>query len=97
VLAFRKNEIAFSQGDVAAKVFYIQKGKVKVVVLSEQGKEAVVGIFEPRQFFARGSLRLRSGGRTACWKKSARPGAGVINSAHSMCRADAQVIFDSDI
>jgi CRP/FNR family cyclic AMP-dependent transcriptional regulator len=56
VLAFRKNEIAFSQGDVAAKVFYIQKGKVKVVVLSEQGKEAVVGIFEPGQFFGEGCL-----------------------------------------
>jgi CRP-like cAMP-binding protein len=56
VLAFRKNEIVFSQGDVADKVFYIQKGRVKVVVLSEQGKEAVVGIFEPGQFFGEGCL-----------------------------------------
>ena len=87
----------FSQGDVADKVFNIQKGKVKVVVLSEQGKEAVVGIFEPRQFFARGSLRFRSGDRAACWKKSAGPGAGVINSAHSTCMAEAQVKFDSGI
>jgi CRP-like cAMP-binding protein len=46
----------FSQGDVADKVFNIQKGKVKVVVLSEQGKEAVVGIFEPGQFFGEGCL-----------------------------------------
>src|ERR1700690_1539962 len=37
-------------------VFYIQKGRVKVVVLSEQGKEAVVGIFEPGQFFGEGCL-----------------------------------------
>jgi CRP-like cAMP-binding protein len=56
VLTFRKNEIVFSQGDVADKVFYIQKGSVKVVVLSEQGKEAVVGIFEPGQFFGEGCL-----------------------------------------
>jgi CRP-like cAMP-binding protein len=46
----------FSQGDAADAVFYIQKGRVKVVVLSEQGKEAVVGIFEPGQFFGEGCL-----------------------------------------
>lgn len=34
VLAFRKNETVFSQGDAADKVFYIQKGRVKVVVMS---------------------------------------------------------------
>ncbi|MDO8397500.1 MAG: Crp/Fnr family transcriptional regulator [Bradyrhizobium sp.] len=53
---FHKNETVFSQGDVADKVFYIQKGRVKVVVLSEQGKEAVVGILEPGQFFGEGCL-----------------------------------------
>jgi CRP/FNR family transcriptional regulator, cyclic AMP receptor protein len=47
VLTFHKNETVFSLGEAADKVFYIQKGRVKVVVLSEQGKEAVVGIFEP--------------------------------------------------
>jgi len=56
VLAFRKNETVFSQGDAADRVFYIQKGKVKVVAMSEQGKEAVVGIFEPGQFFGEGCL-----------------------------------------
>jgi CRP/FNR family transcriptional regulator, cyclic AMP receptor protein len=56
VLAFRKNDTVFSQGDAADKVFYIQKGRVKVAVLSEQGKEAVVGIFEPGQFFGEGCL-----------------------------------------
>ena len=48
------HETVFSQGDAADTDFYIQKGRVKVVVLSEQGKEAVVGIFEPRQFFGKG-------------------------------------------
>jgi len=56
VLAFHKNETVFSQGDTADTVFYIQKGRVKVVVLSEQGKEAVVGILEPGQFFGEGCL-----------------------------------------
>jgi CRP/FNR family cyclic AMP-dependent transcriptional regulator len=56
VSTFRKNETVFSLGDAADTVFYIQKGRVKVVVLSEQGKEAVVGIFEPGQFFGEGCL-----------------------------------------
>ena len=53
VTIFHRNQTVFSQGDAADKVFYIQNGSVKVVVLSEHGKEAVVGILEPGQFFAR--------------------------------------------
>jgi len=56
VSTFHKNEIVFSQGEEADKFFYIQKGRVKVVVMSEQGREAVVGIFEPGQFFGEGCL-----------------------------------------
>jgi len=56
VLTFHKNQTVFSQGEAADKVFYIQKGRVKVVVLSEHGKEAVVGIFEPGHFFGEGCL-----------------------------------------
>jgi CRP/FNR family cyclic AMP-dependent transcriptional regulator len=56
VSRYHKNQIVFSQGDPADSIFYIQKGRVKVVVLSEQGKEAVVGIFEPAQFFGEGCL-----------------------------------------
>jgi CRP/FNR family cyclic AMP-dependent transcriptional regulator len=55
-LTFRKNDTVFAQGEVADTIYYIQKGRVKVVVLSEQGKEAVVGIFEPGQFFGEGCL-----------------------------------------
>src|ERR1700722_7991061 len=51
VLEFHKNQHVFEQGDVADAVFYIQKGRVKLTVLSEQGKEAVVAILEPGQFF----------------------------------------------
>ena len=56
VSTFHKNETVFSQGDAADTVFYIQKGRVKVVVLSEQGKEAVVGILEAGQFFGEDCL-----------------------------------------
>jgi len=44
ILEFRKDSIVFAQGDAANTVFYILKGRVKVIVVSEQGKEAVVGI-----------------------------------------------------
>ena len=56
ILEFEKNQHVFEQGDVADAVFYIQKGSVKLTVLSEQGKEAVVGILEPGQFFGEGCL-----------------------------------------
>jgi CRP/FNR family cyclic AMP-dependent transcriptional regulator len=53
---YRKNDVIFAQGDVADAIFYIQKGKVKVTVLSEQGKEAVVGILAQGQFFGEACL-----------------------------------------
>jgi CRP/FNR family cyclic AMP-dependent transcriptional regulator len=56
ILEFRKDQVVFAQGDAAETVFYIQKGRVKVVVISEQGKEAVVGIFGPGQFFGEGCM-----------------------------------------
>jgi CRP/FNR family transcriptional regulator, cyclic AMP receptor protein len=56
ILKFHKNQNVFAQGEVADTIFYIQKGRVKLTVLSEQGKEAVVGILEPGQFFGEGCL-----------------------------------------
>jgi CRP/FNR family cyclic AMP-dependent transcriptional regulator len=56
ILILQKNQSVFAQGDVADAVFYIQEGKVKLTVLSDQGKEAVVGILEPGQFFGEGCL-----------------------------------------
>jgi CRP/FNR family transcriptional regulator, cyclic AMP receptor protein len=47
---YRKNETVFSQGKPADAVFYIQKGRVKVTVVSEQGKEAVVAVLGPDEF-----------------------------------------------
>jgi CRP/FNR family transcriptional regulator, cyclic AMP receptor protein len=53
---YAKNHQIFSQGDVAEAVFFLQKGKVKITVLSEQGKEAVVGIVTEGQFFGENCL-----------------------------------------
>jgi CRP-like cAMP-binding protein len=56
ILEFHKNQNVFEQGDVADTVFYIQSGKVKLTVLSEHGKEAVVAILGPGQFFGEGCM-----------------------------------------
>ena len=53
---YRKDQIVFRQGDPADAVFYIQSGKVKKTVVSEQGKEAVVAIQGAGDFFGEGSL-----------------------------------------
>ena len=53
---YEKHRKIFSQGEEADTVFFIQKGKVKVTVLSEHGKEAVVGIFAEGQFFGEACL-----------------------------------------
>jgi CRP/FNR family cyclic AMP-dependent transcriptional regulator len=53
---YGKNQEIFAQGENADSVFYIQKGKVKITVLSEHGKEAVVGILTQGQFFGEACL-----------------------------------------
>jgi CRP/FNR family cyclic AMP-dependent transcriptional regulator len=53
---YRNGEAIFSQGAVADAVFYVQKGKIKLTVTSERGKEAVVGILESGHFFGEGCL-----------------------------------------
>ncbi len=53
---YRKGQIVFSQGDVPDAVFYIRKGKAKLTVVSEQGKEAVIAILGTNDFFGEGCL-----------------------------------------
>ena len=53
---YEENRVIFSQGDPADAIFYIQKGKVKLTVVSKQGKEAVVAILGPGDFFGEGCL-----------------------------------------
>jgi CRP/FNR family transcriptional regulator, cyclic AMP receptor protein len=62
---YRKNQKIFAQGDAADSVFYIQDGQVKLSVISELGKEAVVALHGKENFFGEGclsgqSLRLAS-------------------------------------
>jgi CRP/FNR family cyclic AMP-dependent transcriptional regulator len=56
LLACRKKQILFSQGDVADSVFYIQTGRVKLSVVSQRGKEAVIALMDAGSFFGEGCL-----------------------------------------
>jgi CRP/FNR family cyclic AMP-dependent transcriptional regulator len=53
---YQKNQKIFLQGDPADAIFYIQKGKVKLTVLSNQGKEAVIALLGEGEFFGEGCL-----------------------------------------
>ena len=53
---YRKDQIVFRQGDPSDAVFYIQSGKVKKTVVSEQGKEAVVALLGTGDFVGEGCL-----------------------------------------
>ena len=53
---YQKGDVVFTQGDPADAVFYVQRGKIKIVVTSEQGKEAVVAILGTGAFFGEGCL-----------------------------------------
>jgi CRP/FNR family cyclic AMP-dependent transcriptional regulator len=65
---FSRNEVIFRQGDASAHVMYIQSGGVKLSVLSKSGKEAVVAMLGPGDFFGEGCLasqHVRMGTATA--------------------------------
>src|ERR1700729_1017730 len=57
---YRKNQQIFAQGDTANSVFYIQEGQVKLSVISELGKEAVVALHTKADFFGEGCLSGQS-------------------------------------
>jgi CRP-like cAMP-binding protein len=68
VKEFKKKEAIFSQGDSAKDVLYIQKGAVRLSVVNETGKEAVVAVLGPGDFFGEGCLAgqpIRIGSATA--------------------------------
>ena len=67
-LRFCKRQTVFAQGDATDAVFYIQKGKIKLTVVSVHGKEATIGILGDGDFFGEGCLageHLRMGSATA--------------------------------
>jgi len=53
---YRKKSTLFLQGELADTIFYIERGKVKLTVLSPRGKEAVVAVLGSRDFFGEGCL-----------------------------------------
>ncbi|SRR6266550_3941322 len=57
---YRKSAVIFTQGDPASKVMYLQQGSVKLWVLSKTGKEAIVAILSPGDFFGEGCLAGQS-------------------------------------
>jgi CRP/FNR family transcriptional regulator, cyclic AMP receptor protein len=59
VSTFDKGKIVFAQGEAANSVFYIHKGKVKLTVVSEQGKEAVIAMLGAADFFGEGCLTVQ--------------------------------------
>ena len=69
---YQMNQPVFLQGDPADSVFYLQSGKVKVTVVSEQGKEAVVAILGPNEFCGEGCLagQLRRMGTASAMMES---------------------------
>jgi CRP/FNR family transcriptional regulator, cyclic AMP receptor protein len=56
LLTFGADKIIFTQGEPADAIFYIQKGKVKITVISHEGKEAVLAILGSGEFFGEGCL-----------------------------------------
>jgi CRP-like cAMP-binding protein len=68
VIEFKKAEVVYSQGDAARSIMYLQSGRIKLSVVNEVGKEAVVAILEPGDFFGEGCLAgqpVRMGTATA--------------------------------
>src|SRR6266550_2428491 len=60
IVEYRRSEVIFSQGDSCESVMYIQTGGVKLSVLSKTGKEAVVAMLGPGDFFGEGCLAGQS-------------------------------------
>jgi CRP-like cAMP-binding protein len=56
VTSYRKNDVVYTQGKPADAVFYIQKGRIKIAVGSRRGREAVVALLGPGDFFGEGCL-----------------------------------------
>ncbi|MEK6640765.1 MAG: cyclic nucleotide-binding domain-containing protein, partial [Nitrospirota bacterium] len=95
LLLTSKPQLIISQGDAADAVFYIQTGQVKLTVPSEQGKEAIIAILEPGNFFGDGCLAgqlMHMAAATAVKKstlvridKQAMPVCSTTNPASPSC------------
>ena len=84
-LTVPKKQGIFAQGDPADAVFYIQKGKVRLAVVSKTGKEATIGILGDGNFFGEGSLA----------GQALRMGSAVAMTDCSLLRIDKRAMMDA--
>ena len=75
IVKYQKDHIIFSQDEPADAVFYIQKGKVKITVVSPQGKEAVIAILGSDDFFGESCRTVAADGDRQDYD-------GILNYAH---------------
>lgn len=85
VLSFVRGAIIFVQGEPADSVFYVQKGKIKLTVLSQAGKEATVGVLGEGAFFGEGGLA----------GQSVRMGSASAMTECTLLRIDRQSMVDA--
>jgi CRP-like cAMP-binding protein len=84
----QNNYVVFSQGDPADAIFYIQKGKIKLTVVSRRGKEAVIAILGPGDFFGEGclagqTLRMSTAGAMGACSLVRLAKASAVRMLHS--------------
>jgi CRP/FNR family cyclic AMP-dependent transcriptional regulator len=84
-LTVAKKQGIFAQGDAADAVFYIQKGKVKLTVVSAVGKEATIGILSEGNFFGEGSLA----------GQAVRMGSAVAMTDSQLLRIEKKAMMDA--
>lgn len=84
-LQCQKHHMLFAQGDAANAVFYIQEGQVKLSVVSQQGKEAVVAILDQGGFFGEGCLA----GQLVCMATATSLGESTIVRIDKVAMIDA--------
>jgi CRP/FNR family transcriptional regulator, cyclic AMP receptor protein len=85
ILAIAKKQIIFTQGDAADAVFYIQRGRVRLTVVSKAGKEATIAILREGEFFGEGALA----------GQVRRMGSAVAMTACEILRVDKTAMIEA--
>ena len=85
ILAIARKQTVFTQGDVADAVFYIQKGRVRLTVVSKAGKEATIAILKEGEFFGEGSMA----------GQVRRMGSAVAMTACEILRVDKKAMIEA--
>ncbi|MCU1268756.1 MAG: Crp/Fnr family transcriptional regulator [Acidobacteriaceae bacterium] len=85
ILAIARKQTIFTQGDVADAVFYIQKGRVRLTVVSKAGKEATIAILREGEFFGEGSMA----------GQVRRMGSAVAMTACEILRVDKKAMIEA--